>query len=279
MTGPGVTHRPLAGRRGWLALALAVLAGAAWAKPLCSRPLTVAVSDLGLGAYLEQGEIRGLIPDLTRELQARTGCPLQLSFMPRARALVDFDRGAVDVITSMLRTPARDEIGLYLPYGYTKHDLLVLPEAAAGLRSLADIIRRPELTLGVVRGIRTNSRVDLHLEQLLAIRRAEYSADFANLSAKLQARRVQAALMPNAVHLKLRRDGALPPDVVVIDEPVARPQQLGLYLNRQTVPAPAAHALQVQLAALVRSGWMRQCYVRHLGEAEVRRMESALRTR
>jgi polar amino acid transport system substrate-binding protein len=264
-------------RRRWLALALAPLFSVTLARADCARPLRVAVSDLGLGSYLEQGQIRGLIPDLINELQPRTGCRFDMVFLPRARALVDFDRGAVDIITSMLRTPERDRIGAYLPYGYTKHDLLVVPEVATGLRGLADFVRRPELTLGVVRGIRTNSRIDLHLEQLLAIRRAEYSPDFANLGARLAARRVQAALMPNAVYLKLRRDGLLPADLVVVDESEARPQRLGLYVNRQVVPARTITLLEQRLADMVKTGWVRQCYARHFGEAETRRMDNALR--
>jgi len=279
MPGPDTTFRQRTGRRQWMALAVAVLCTSAVAQARCDRPLKVAVSDLGLGSYLDQGQIRGLIPDLVNELQSRTGCPFELVFLPRARALADFDRGGVDIITSIMRTPERDRIGAFLPYGTTKHDLLVVPEAAAGLRGLADIVRRPELTLGVVRGIRTNSRIDAHLEQLLAIHRAEFSPDFANLAAKLAARRVQVALMPNAVHVKLRREGTLPANLVIVDEPEARPQVLGLYVNRQAVPAPVVTLLDNRLAEMVRTGWVRQCYVKHFGEAETRRMESALQAR
>lgn len=242
----------------------------------CGRPLQVAVSDLGVGSYQEQGQIRGLIPEMAQELASRSGCQLDLVFLPRARALQDFDVGRVDIVTSMLRTSERDALGSYLPYGYTKHDLLLAPESAAGIASLADFIRRPELRLGVVRGIRTNSRVDLHLEQLLAIHRAEYSPDFANLAAKLAARRVHAAIMPNALHVKLRRDGALAPDLATVSIPEARPQVLGLYVNRATVPATVTARLRDQLALMVKSGWVRQAYVRHLGEAETRRMELAV---
>lgn len=239
----------------------------------------MAISDLGLGSYLEQGQARGIIPELVQELQRRQSCPLELVQMPRARALLAFDRGEIDIVTSMLRTPERDQRGAYLPYGYTKHDLLVVPEAAAGIRSLADLIRRPELRLGVVRGIRTNSRIDAHVEQLLVIRRAEYSPDYANLSAKLSARRLQAAVMPNAVYLKLLRDGALPADTAVIDDPEARPQGLGLYVNRQTVPPRAIAGLEKTLADMVHSGWVRHTYARYFGEAETRRMYRAAAAR
>ncbi len=235
----------------------------------------MAVSDLGVGSYQEQGQLRGLIPELMQELSARSGCRLELVFLPRARALQDFDSGRVDIITSMLRTDARDAVAQFLPYGYTKHDLLLVPEAAAGIHNLADLIRRPELSLGVVRGIRTNTRVDLHLEQLLETRRAEFSADFTNLATKLAARRIQAAIMPNALHIKLRRDGALAPDIVAISIPEARPQVLGLYVHRTAVPAAAGKQLQEQLALMVKRGWVRQAYVRHFGEAETRRMELA----
>jgi polar amino acid transport system substrate-binding protein len=263
-------------RRWWLGLAFSLLCGGALAQARCGRPLVVAVSDLGLGAYQEQGELRGIIPDLIRELQARSGCALNLVMMPRARALLEFDRGEVDVITSVMRTPERDRVGAFLPYGYTKHDLLVLPEYAAGIGSLADVVRRPEMTVGVVRGIRTNSRVDAQIEQLLVIRRAEYSTDYAGLSAKLSARRIQAAIVPNAMHVKLRRDGLVPADAALVDVPEATPQQLGLYVNRQRVTAPMIVQLERPLAAMVSSGWVRQTYVRHMGEAETRRMYQAL---
>ncbi len=101
----------------------------------------------------------------------------------------------------------------------------------------------------------------------------------APVAAKLSARRVQAALMPNAVYLKLRRDGALPADLVVVDEPEARPQMLGLYVNRQAVAARTLALLEKQLDDMVRSGWMRQRYAQHFGEAETRRMEEALTPR
>lgn len=263
-------------RRWWLGLAFSLLCGGALAQARCGRPLVVAVSDLGLGAYQEQGELRGIIPDLIRELQARSGCALNLVMMPRARALLEFDRGEVDVITSVMRTPERDRVGAFLPYGYTKHDLLVLPEYAAGIGSLADVVRRPEMTVGVVRGIRTNSRVDAQIEQLLVIRRAEYSTDYAGLSAKLSARRIQAAIVPNAMHVKLRRDGLVPADAALVDVPEATPQQLGLYVNRQRVTAPMIVQLERPLAVMVSSGWVRQTYVRHMGEAETRRMYQAL---
>lgn len=268
-------------RRRWLALSLALALAlcSSVAAASCERPLRVAVSDLGLGSYQEQGQIKGLIPDLMHDLQARSGCVLQLLFMPRARALLEFDRGEVDIITSMLRTPERDLVGAFLPYGYTKHDLLVVSERAAGITSLADLIRRPDLTLGVVRGIRTNSRVDAQIEQLLVIRRAEYSSDYNSLSAKLSARRVQAAMMPNALYLKLRRDGQLPPDVTIIDVPEAQPQPLGFYVNRRTVPAPLVTQVQRQVAAMVKSGAVRQAYAKHFGEAETQRMYQAAAVR
>jgi polar amino acid transport system substrate-binding protein len=266
-------------RRIGLGVLLAASSVAALAQQHCGRPLRVAVSDLGLGAYQEQGQLRGIIPDLIQELQSRSGCALLLVSMPRARALLEFERGEVDIITSVLQTPERDRIARFLPYGYTKHDLLIAPDVAEGITSLADVVRRPELTLGVVRGIRTNSRIDAQVEQLLVIRRAEYSADYTSLSAKLSARRVQAAMMPNALHVKLRRDGQIPADTVIVDVPEARPQPLGLYLHRGTVTAAMAAQMARPLSAMVQDGWMRRTYVRYLGEAETRRMYQAASAR
>jgi polar amino acid transport system substrate-binding protein len=275
---PALTASRLA-RRACLLLALALAGAGVSAQQHCGRPLRVAVSDLGLGAYQELGQLRGIIPDMIQELQSRSGCALLLVFMPRARALLEFDRGEIDIITSMLQTPERDRLGSFLPYGYTKHDLLIAPDVADGITSLADVVRRPELTLGVVRGIRTNSRIDAQVEQLLLIRRAEFSSDYGSLSAKLSARRVQAAMMPNALHVKLRRDGQIPADTVIVDVPEARPQPLGLYVNRSTVTPAMTAQMARPLAAMVKDGWVRRTYVRYMGEAETRRMYQAASAR
>ena len=88
--------------------------------------------------------------------------------------------------------------------------------------------------------------------------------------------RIQAAIVPNAMHVKLRRDGLVPADAALVDVPEATPQQLGLYVNRQRVTAPMIVQLERPLAAMVSSGWVRQTYVRHMGEAETRRMYQAL---
>jgi hypothetical protein len=50
---------------------------------------------------------------------------------------------------------------------------------------------------------------------------------------------------------------------------------LGLYVNRAAVPAAVANRIKQQLALMVSSGWVRQAYMRHFGEAETRRMEQA----
>ena len=248
------------------------LAAGAQAADDCGRPLRVAMSDLGVGGYLEQGQPRGLIPDLMQELQSRSGCRLQIVPLPRARALLDFERGELDLITSALKTPERDRTGSYLPYGYTQQDLLLLPEAGPGIKRFADLRLRPDLRVGVVRGIRAGGRLDAEIDVLAERGRLEYSPDFNNLAAKLSARRLQAALMPNALHIKLRRDGLLPADLVVQTEPDAPPQQLGVYVNRRTTPAPVIARLEKQLAAMVASGWVRQAYGRHFGEEEARRL-------
>lgn len=241
----------------------------------CDRPLRVGMSDLGLGGYMEEGRPRGVIPELIKELEVRSGCRLQIIPVPRARALLEFSDGKLDIVTSMLKTPERDRAGVFLPYGYAKQDLLLLPEAGPGIKSLAELRSHPQVRVGLVRGIQAGERLDTRIEDLVRSRQLEYSPDFFNLAAKLNARRLQAALMPNALHIKLRRDGLLPLDLIVQDEPEAPPQPLGLYVNRRTVPDAVLARLEGQLAAMVSSGWVRQTYARHLGEEETRRMYRA----
>lgn len=245
------------------------LIGLPLAQAACTKPITVGLSDLGYGAYQEKGETRGLMPDMLQELGRRSGCEMVFLYRPRARVLLEFSRGELDVLTSALRTPERDQSGVYLPYGYTKHDLLLREDLPLSIDSLAEVERRPELRVGLVRGISIGA-LDARIEVLIAAKRVEYSSDFANLSAKLKAGRVQAAIMPFSIHVKMQADGDFGGRIRVIDMPEALPLIMGLYLQRDSVAPADRLLLQQQLAAMVREGWVQRQYARYFGDLRTR---------
>lgn len=251
------------------ALALWMALAAAGAQAGCSRELSVGISELGFGAYLQDGQWLGMAPDLIAELARRSGCKLKLAPRPRARVLLEFEQGQLDIITSAMQAPDRDRVGHFLPYAYAELDLVFIGDAPP--RTLEELHQRPELKLGIVRGVRVGHMKDA-VDAMLASRQAEYSPDFDNLAAKLAAGRLQAAIIPNVIHAKMRRDGQLPAKAVTIDLPEGPPEIIGLYLNRTSIPAEDVQQLQRSLDGMRREAWVQQMYVRYVGEAEVRRL-------
>lgn len=246
-----------------LALASAAAAG-------CSRDFSVGISELGYGAYQAGGQWQGIVPQLVAELGRRSGCRLQLVERPRARVVQEFEQGQLDMMTSSLQVPGRDRIGHFLPYAFTEIDLIVA--SAQVPRTLDAWPLRPDLKLGLVRGIRLPARLNDVLDGMIASRQAELSPDYDNLAAKIAAGRVQAALIPSVIHLKLSREGNLPAQAARVDLGEADPEPLGLYVSRSAATDEDMRLLRQHLDAMRREGWVQATYVRYLGKAETRRL-------
>ena len=251
------------------AVALGLALAVAGAQAACTRELSVGISELGFGAFQQDGQWQGIAPDLIAELARRSGCKLKLAPRPRARVLLEFEQGQLDIVTSAIQAPDRDRVGHFLPYAYAELDLIFIGEAPP--RTLEELHQRPEIKLGIVRGVRVGQMKEA-VDAMLASRQAEYSPDFDNLVAKLAAGRLQAAIIPNVIHAKMRRDGQLPAKAVTIDLPEAQPEVIGLYLNRSSIPAEDVQQLQRSLEGMRREAWVQQMYTRYVGEAEMRRL-------
>lgn len=236
----------------------------------CAKPVPVALSDLGFGAYEDRGQIVGLLPDLLRELERRSGCTMAIEMRPRARAVVEFLRGELGLLVAALKTPDRDLVGQFIPYGYTEMDLVLREDVPASIDSFAAFERQPELHLGVVRGITLGPSLNARLDQLVAAKRAEYSPDFHNIGSKLRVGRIQAAIVPFNIHAKMTADGELAAGVRIIDLPEAPTEVLGIYLHRTLIGAADRAVLQRHLQDMVREGWVQRLYARYFGETRIR---------
>lgn len=251
-------------------LLLLTLALAGPAAAQCTKPVQVALSDLGFGAYEDQGQIVGLLPDMLRELERRSGCTLVFEMRPRARAVVEFLRGELGLLVAALKTPDRDLVGQFIPYGYTEMDLVLREDVPAGIDSFGAFERQPELHLGVVRGITLGPALNARLDQLMAARRAEFSPDFHNVVSKLRAGRIHAAIIPFNIHAKLLADGELGSGSRIVDLPEASTEVLGIYLHRTVIGAADRAVLQRHLQDMVREGWVQRLYARYFGETKIR---------
>lgn len=257
-------------------LVLLVSAPALAQTPLCEQALVVGVSPLGWSLYEAEGQFRGIVPDLIERLSREAGCPMTLSLRPRARVMLDFQIGELDLVTSAQRTPERDVAGDYVPYAYTGYELVVNPAVESAPRSLAEIESRAQpLVLGFVRGVQLTPAVTQSLERLAAANRVEWAKDFENLSVRMAAGRIHAAVFPTAIHMKLQHDGLLPKHFLVLPMPESPPSPIGLYLSNKRLSGQQRRALAEALRRLVTQGEVRRIYARHLGTEVTERMFSA----
>lgn len=254
-------------------IALAALSlAAAGAQAACAKAYAVGISSLGYGAFLHDKQWQGVVPDLVQALELRSGCRLVLEARPRARVMLEFGRGELDIVTSALSTPERDQIGHYLPYAYTELDLVVGASLRQQIRSAAEFMALEGPTLGLVRGIFMGAGLEAWAGSLQAHKRVEWAADYENLATRLNAGRIQAAIIPSAIHAKLFAEGQMQAGSYVVDLPEAEPVPVGLYLHRQTVTEADRQLLQQHLQQLVSEGQVEQIYTRYLGPALAQRL-------
>ena len=137
-------------RYGFAAILFLSIYGQAWAGPACDRAFTLALHEHGLLYSAETNS--GIDKDLAEELIRRSGCKLVVSVMPRARIWQLIESGALDFSLSGITNSERDKYASFAWYMSNKYYLLVRNDAGVG--SLADFERNPNLKIGVIRGFR-----------------------------------------------------------------------------------------------------------------------------
>ncbi len=99
--------------------------------------------DRPYAARAPDGEIRGIDADIVREALRRLGCTASFVELPWARALLNLERGKLDVLPNALQTEDRMRFGHFSePYISSRNVLFVAvhKEARFKLNTLADLI-------------------------------------------------------------------------------------------------------------------------------------------
>jgi polar amino acid transport system substrate-binding protein len=129
------------------ALALSPLAMAA-----CSRPIVVPVAASGVAVSVEDGQVRGIYPDLMRSAGQKAGCEFQFSIVPRARQVALFESGKADLLVPASPTAARDQLGVFVPMISHRTMIISVAGKQPPITSLREVLERRELRMAVVRG-------------------------------------------------------------------------------------------------------------------------------
>jgi polar amino acid transport system substrate-binding protein len=141
-------------KRRHLLILLAALGAAtgAGATGQCSRDIAVPVSANGASVIVEGEHVKGIYPDVMRSLTAKTGCNFVFTVVPRARQVAMFKAGQADILVPASRTPARDQLGTFVPMIGHRAMLISVAGSRAPIASAQELLERRELRVAVVRG-------------------------------------------------------------------------------------------------------------------------------
>jgi len=268
----GANHKNMRRRRwhhwGWLGLAAGWVAASA-AEPACG-PHVAALYPFP--PFLRETANRGwegIDKDMFDELARRTGCELHLVVESRVRIWEQMRGGSVAMTLSAIPTPERQAFADFVPYAQGRNYLMLRPDAAQHVKSLAAFEADESLTLLVVRGYAHGPTLDAAIQRLRSQRRVHEAGDFPALLRMAAAGRAHALLA--TPHTWNDVDAALAPgprwtplDVAPADRAIA-----ALALSLQMPPADRQR-LRQSLQAMMADGSVLNILRRHLGEAAAR---------
>ena len=258
-----------------LALAAHLAPAAAYVCPPVTR---VGLSDLGYASYREDGRNRGTAVDLIEELSRRTGCRFQFEWYPRGRLFAEFSANRIDMVMSSVPDTARDQAGIWMPYGYTRFELVLRQQSGGGYASLSEFVERGAGRLNITRGVYYAPPVQRQLDRLQQAGRLEYVNDFDTVFRKIEAGRADGTLAPLVIqlwHSRRQRTNANMAHYEVAEAPRG---MVGAYASRANVAPELRQAFSAAFRAMVADGTVQTVYARYLG-AEVARFVFAGGTR
>lgn len=270
--------RPEAGaaRRRWWAAALALLAllaglqapAAAAELPSCSRRFSLAFHDHGL--LFSRLTQQGIDKDVADELMRRSGCSFTLSDMPRARIWRWIESGELDFSMSGISNEAREKFAGFAWYLYNKYYFMVRRDA--GVASLGEFERRPELMLGSIRSFRYSKNLNRLLDRLAAQGRVTEVADHEQLLNMLKLKRIHAMVIEpfNYSQVDNRALGELTRLLDSGDAPVLH----GLIMSRKSLSEAEQRKWRALVDAMRADGTLLAIMRKYFSEEEARAFTS-----
>lgn len=230
----------------------------------CAKPVRTAFFEY---PPLYKGGI-GIDPDIVAELARRTGCQFETSVLPRAEIWTQLREDRLDIATSGIMIEGRKDYARLIPY-FSVTSVGVGSNAAGSFASFDDILYRPNIRVGIVRGTSFGPYFDL---RVLSLKRNGKIIEFDNmakLSAALVSGDVHAAVMVSEgylVNFPSPEERALYPVI-----PGARDTGVigGYFLNRTRFNAGTANAWFRVMEEMRIDGTLRRICLKYMPEAMV----------
>ena len=249
----------------------AVLAAPLTAAAACSRPMVVPLSSTGKSVVIKGAGISGIYPDLLRGMQDKEGCTFVMSGVPRARLELMFETGKADLLIPASKTPKRDEVGHFVPLIQNRATLISVETGRAPVRSLAELLARPDLRVIAVRGFDYGKTYQEALVELGRLGRLTWEVDPLSVARLLKTGSADATIMAPVILA-----GAMQDDVRVADlldklrfEPLDELPwgESGVYLSKTSLAKEDVQALLAAMTRLSQSGAVWRGFQRYLPAA------------
>jgi polar amino acid transport system substrate-binding protein len=256
---------PVRRLRAVLVLLLA-LPAAAWAG--CSRTMLVPVSPLGITVTVDgHGGVGGVFPDMLRAAGNAAGCEFNWLVAPRARIEAMFEAGQSDILLAASRSPKRDLVGTYVPMVGTRATLISIDPKRAPVHSLAELLKRKELRVALVRGYDFGEAYQVLVQKL-----GEQNRLILEASSSKVARLIHEGIADVTVMTSVGMAGAITTDERLkgmMEKLRVEPLEeipwsdTGVYISKATVSAEDRELLEKIIATITKKKTLWDAYRRH----------------
>jgi len=214
----------------------------------------------------EDGRWEGLDKDLVDELSRRSGCRFETRLESRVRIWAQMAAGQLDITVSALPTPERERYADMLPYVESQQFVLMRPELASSLDSMAAFTAAPRRRLLIVRGYAFTPSLQAWIEALRSQGRLIEAPDQPSALRAFKAQRADAMILgANSLAVARRNDRAFAGFAALRYAP--QEHTVGaLALSRERVSEADRVRLRKVLQEMQRDGSLAVIKRRHLGE-------------
>ncbi|MEI8095117.1 MAG: transporter substrate-binding domain-containing protein [Spirochaetales bacterium] len=238
-------------------------------SPVPQTPVRVAFYEFGL--LYHSGE--GLDKDLTEAVGRRLGLKFSAQVLARARIWQDLQNGDLDLATSAIITPERDQFAWQVPYLATKNLAIVTTQVASTVKSFDQFNANKNLVWGAVTSFKHGTEQDKWIDILRSEGRLEESTDAEALFRKLKEGRIAGLFSSPPMYKKYLADLNMASLVSLQDwTPKEKGFLAGFALSKRRFSEADAKRWAATLQAMKDDGTLKALYSKYLSPSEVARV-------
>ncbi|MES2299136.1 MAG: transporter substrate-binding domain-containing protein [Pseudomonadota bacterium] len=242
------------------------------AASVCPPLTRVGLSEQGYSAFQEGGVLKGVAVDIMNDMARRSGCKIELIWMPRSRVQAEWMAGTIDLAPGSLPSAERAAKGVFLPYAYTQMELLLPKRVGGNFTSLADFAQHGTARLNLIRGVPYSPQAQARLDELTRDGRVQGVTDYSTVFAKIAVGRADGTLVTPIIYMKFLRDAHLEDQFIAFPVAELPPQMVGVYASRKTLNEQWLRSIAQALRAIVADQTVSSIYSHYVDPATTARL-------